>query len=65
MPDAMVEGRVERLKGSLSRAAGIGQVYTKWLSGQVKAIPGPFVDGVLEKAAAFAGDLYEWAGSKS
>ena len=65
MPDAMVEGRVERLKRSLSRNAVIGEVYSDWLSGQVKNIPGPFVDGALEKAAAFAANLFEWVQSKS
>ena len=61
MPDAMVEGRVERLQRSLSHAAGIGQVYSEWLSGQVKNIPGPFVDGALEQAVTFAAHLFEWA----
>jgi menaquinone-dependent protoporphyrinogen IX oxidase len=65
MPDAMVEGRVERLKRNLSNAAGIGEVYSEWLSGQVKAIPGPFVDGVLEKATGFAAKLFEWTKPKS
>jgi len=65
MPDEMVEGRVERLQRSLSRAEGVGEVYSEWLSGQVKNIPGPFVDGVLEKAATFAANLFEWAQSKS
>ena len=64
MPDAMVEGRVERLQWSLSRAAGIGEVYSEWLSGQVQNIPGPFVDGALEKAVTFAANLFEWAGLK-
>ena len=65
MPDEMVEGRVERLQRSLSRAEGIGEVYSEWLSGQVKSIPGPFVDGTLEKAITFAADLLEWAQSES
>jgi menaquinone-dependent protoporphyrinogen IX oxidase len=65
MPDAMVEGRVERLQRSMSRAAGIGEVYSEWLSGQVKNIPGPFVDGALEKAVTFAANLFEWAQSNS
>jgi menaquinone-dependent protoporphyrinogen IX oxidase len=65
MPDAMVEGRVQRLKRSLSRAAGIGEVYSEWLSGQVKNMPGPFVDGALEQAVTFAANLFEWARSKS
>ena len=64
MPDAIVEGRVERLQRSLSRAAGIGEVYSEWLSGQVQNIPGPFVDGALEKAVTFAANLFEWAGLK-
>ena len=65
MSDELVEGRVERLQQSLSRAEGVGEVYSEWFSGQVKNIPGPFVDGVLEKAAAFAADLFEWVQSKS
>jgi menaquinone-dependent protoporphyrinogen IX oxidase len=65
MPDAMVEGRVKRLQRSLSRAAGIGEVYSEWLSGQVKNMPGPFVDGALEKAVTFAANLFEWARPKS
>jgi menaquinone-dependent protoporphyrinogen IX oxidase len=65
MPDAAVEVRVQRLKRSLSNAAGIGEVYSDWLSGQVKAIPGPFVEGTFEKATAFAVELHEWVGSKS
>jgi len=65
MSDAMVEGRVARLQRSLARVAGIGEVYSEWLSGQVQNIPGPFVDGVLEKAVAFAANLSEWAQSKS
>ena len=54
MPDEMVEGRVERLQRSLSRAEGVGEVYSEWLSGQV-----------IEKAATFAANLFEWAQSKS
>ena len=65
MPDKAVEGRVERLQRSLSQVEGIGEVYHEWLSGQVKAIPGPFVDGTLEAAATFAAGLFEWAQSKS
>jgi menaquinone-dependent protoporphyrinogen IX oxidase len=65
MPDEMVEGRVKRLQRSLSRVGGIGEVQTEWLSGRVKAIPGPFFDGTLEKTAAFAGNLFEWAKPKS
>jgi len=64
MPDQMVEGRVKRLQRRLSRVEGIADVYSEWLSGRVKAIPGPFFDGTLEEAAAFAGRLYEWAQSK-
>jgi hypothetical protein len=60
MPDAMVEGRVGRLLRSLSRVEGIGEVHSEWLSGQVQKIPGPFVDGVFDKAATFAGDLVKW-----
>jgi hypothetical protein len=58
MPDAMVEGRVRRLIGKLSRVDGIGEVSSEWLSGQVTDIPGPFIDGVFEKADSFAEDLY-------
>ena len=65
MPDKAVEGRVKRLQRSLSQAEGIGEVYPEWLSGQVKAIPGPFVDGTLEKAATFAESLFSWAKPKS
>jgi hypothetical protein len=65
MPDAMVEGRVQRLKRSLSRVEGIGEVYSDWLSGQVKSIPGPFVDGALERAVTFAANLFESAQLKS
>jgi len=65
MPDKAVEGRVSRLQRSLSQVEGIGEVYPEWLSGQVKAIPGPFVDGTLEKAAAFAGNLFDWAQPKA
>jgi menaquinone-dependent protoporphyrinogen IX oxidase len=61
MPDKAVEGRVKRLQRSLSQADPIRDVYGEWLSGQVKAIPGPFVEGTLEKAAAFAARLYDWA----
>ena len=42
MPDALVEGRIRRLKRSLSGVEGIGEVYSDWLSGQVQKIPGPF-----------------------
>jgi hypothetical protein len=49
----------------LSSAAEIGEVYSEWLSGQVKNIPGPFVDGTLEQAAAFAANLFESAQAKS
>ena len=65
MPDKMVEGRVERLRQSLSRLSGIGKVHSKWLSGQVKDIPGPFVDGALENAVTFATELFELARAKS
>jgi menaquinone-dependent protoporphyrinogen IX oxidase len=65
MPDEMVEGRVGRLKKSLSRVPGIGEVYSEWLSGQVKNMPGPFIDGALEKAATFAAALSEWAQPKT
>ncbi len=65
MPDAMVKGRAARLQRRLARAAGIGEVYSEWLSGQVENIPGPFVDGVLENTVAFAANLSEWAQSKS
>ena len=65
MPDKAVEGRVERLKRSLLQVEGIGEVYPEWLSGQVKAIPGPFVDGTLEQAVTFAASLFEWAQPKS
>ena len=65
MPDPMVEGRVDRLQRSLSRAAEIEEVYPEWLSGQVKNIPGPFIDGALEKAVTFAADLFDWAQPKS
>jgi menaquinone-dependent protoporphyrinogen IX oxidase len=64
MPDKMVEGRVMRLQRSLSRAGSIGDVYSEWLSGRVKSIEGPFVEGTLEKAASFAADLYEWVRTK-
>ena len=65
MPDKAVEGRVKRLQRSLSQVEGIGEVYPEWLSGQVKAIPGPFVDGTLEKAVTFAESLFDWAQPKS
>ena len=65
MPDKAVEGRVKRLQRSLSQVEGIGEVYSEWLSGQVKAIPGPFVDGTLEAAVTFAASLFEWARPKS
>jgi len=65
MPDKAVEGRVKRLQRSLSQVEGIGEVYPEWLSGQVKAIPGPFVDGTFEAAAAFAAGLFERAQPKS
>ena len=61
MPDAMVRGRVERLQKRLSGVGQIGEVKSEWLSGQVQNIPGPFVDGVLEKAIQFADELFEWA----
>jgi menaquinone-dependent protoporphyrinogen IX oxidase len=61
MSDKMVEGRATRLKQSLSRVAGIGKVHSEWLSGQVKDIPGPFLDGTLENAAGFAATLFDWA----
>ncbi len=64
MPDKMVEGRVERLKQSLSRVSGIGEVQSEWLSGQVKDIPGPFVDGALENAVTFAANLFDRAQKK-
>ena len=65
MPEAMVEGRARRFQRAVSQAAGIGEVYAQWLSGQVKAIPGPLADGALEKAAAFAVKLHAWAQPKS
>ena len=65
MPDQMVEGRAVRLRRSLSRAPEIGEVYEGWLSGQVKEIPGPFIDGTLDRAVTFASDLFEWAQQKS
>lgn len=65
MPDKAVEGRVKRLQRSLSQAEGIAEVYPEWLSGQVKAIPGPFVDGTLEKAVTFAESLFDWGQPKS
>jgi menaquinone-dependent protoporphyrinogen IX oxidase len=65
MPAEMVEGRVRRLKESLSQVKGIGEVSSEWLSGQVKNIPGPFVDGVLEKAATFTAALSEKARPKA
>ena len=65
MPDAMVEGRVGRLFDILSEVAGIEEVYPDWLSGQVKNITGPFIDGTMEKVAPFAAKLAEWAQPKS
>ena len=65
MPDKAVEGRVRRLQRSLSQVEGIGEVYPEWLSGQVKAIPGPFVDGTLETAVTFAGNLFDRVQPKS
>ena len=65
MPDAMLEGRVQRLQRLLSKAGGIGEVYAEWLSGRVKAVPGPLVDGALEQAAAFAAKLHAWAQPKT
>ena len=65
MPDSMVEGRVRRLQRSLSQSGGVGEVYAEWLSGQVKAIPGPLVEGTLERATAFAAKLHAWAQPKS
>ena len=65
MPDKAVEGRVKRLQRSLSQVQGIGEVYPEWLSGQVKAIPGPFVDGTFEAAATFAAGLFERVQAKS
>jgi menaquinone-dependent protoporphyrinogen IX oxidase len=64
MPDEMVAGRVGRLQRSLSRPGSIGEVYSKWLSGRVTSVAGPFTDGTLENAASFAADLFEWAGTK-
>ena len=61
MPDAAVEGRARRLQRSLSRTAGVGEVYSEWLSGRVQNIPGPFVDGTLDRAATFADGLFAWA----
>ncbi|MBT3273937.1 MAG: hypothetical protein HN368_12345 [Spirochaetales bacterium] len=65
MPDPMVGNRVGRLKQSLMDVEGIGEVYSEWLSGQVKDIPGPFIDGVPEKAEVFANGLFEWVQSQS
>ena len=65
MPDAMVQGRVERLQKRLSSVDQIGEVKNEWLSGQVQNIPGPFVDGVFEKAIIFANELFEWTKSKA
>ena len=65
MPDPLVEGRVDRLQRSLSRSAGVGEVHTEWLSGQVKNLPGPFIDGVAEKTVRFAAKLFEWAQPES
>ena len=62
MPDEMVEGRISRLLAKLARVDGIGEVSSEWLSGQVKDIPGPFIDGVFEKADEFAENLYKSAG---
>ena len=61
MPDAMVGGRVGRLLDILTHVSGIREVNSEWLSGQVKNIPGPFIDGALEKVAPFAEKLSEWA----
>jgi len=65
MPDAMVEGRARRLKRSLSRTAGVGEVHSEWLSGQVQKISGPFVDGTLERTGTFAAAVFEWAKAAS
>ena len=65
MPDDLVRGRVSRLQRSLTGVTVPNGVYTDWLSGQVKNIPGPFVDGVLEKAVTFAAELHTWAQSDS
>ena len=51
MPDAMVEGRVGRLRDLLTGISGLKEIYSEWLSGQVKNIPGPFIDGAMEKVA--------------
>lgn len=64
MPDALIKGKVRRLQRLLSQAVGIDEVYAQWLSGRVKAMPGPLVDGVLEQAAAFAARLHDWAQPK-
>ena len=61
MPDSMVEGRVERLKRHIIEPGSIANVYAEWFSGQVKAMPGPFIDGVMEKTPKFAEDLKTWA----
>jgi menaquinone-dependent protoporphyrinogen IX oxidase len=64
MPDEMVQGRVKRLQRSLSKVEGIGEVSSEWLSGRVKAVTGPFIDGTFETAAGFAAKLFELAKSK-
>ena len=61
MPDKAVENRVARLQGSLSRIDKIGTVQKEWLSGQVKDIPGPFIDGTDEKIVEFATLIFDWA----
>jgi menaquinone-dependent protoporphyrinogen IX oxidase len=59
MPDSLVRNRVARLQSSLSATPGIGEVHSEWLSGQVAGMAGPFVDGALEAAGAFAAGLHE------
>ena len=63
MPDQIVEGRVERLKRHILSSGSIVEVYSEWLSGQVKAIPGPFVDGVIERTSKYAADVHAWVQS--
>ena len=65
MPDVMVEGRVARLRDLLTNASGIGEIYPEWLSGQVRNIPGPFIDGAMDRVAPFAAKLAEWVQTKS
>jgi len=61
MSQPMVERRATRFIRKLESLDAFDSVYPGWLSGRVKEIAGPFIDGTMERADEFAREITHWA----